>query len=118
MDVQISSRALPVSEWSPVAKRRLRTALRRLAWWVRSVRVHLDDENGPRGGVDTRCCVQLRTRQGDELVLNEVAADWRSAFERALARLVRTLTGLHRRRSTPRPAARRGRAADPESADA
>jgi ribosome-associated translation inhibitor RaiA len=110
MNIDFSSRAAQAASLAPMATERLRFALRRLAWWVLRVRVHLDDDNGPRAGHDKRCRVQLKTRQGHDLVLTEVADDWRTAFERALARLVRTLFSLHQRATEPQrvPRLRRG----------
>jgi ribosome-associated translation inhibitor RaiA len=101
MQIDFSSRDPHASPLGPLAAQRLRFALKRLAWWVLRVRVHLDDDNGPRTGNDKRCRVQLKTRQGHELVLTEVADDFRTAFERALARLVRSLSSLHQRAATP-----------------
>ncbi len=102
MDIDFSTRDAQAAPLAPLATERLRFALRRLAWWVLRVRVHLDDENGPKKGHDKRCRVQLKTRQGHDLVLTELADDWRTAFERALSRLVRMLFSLHRR-STEAP---------------
>ncbi len=101
MQIDFSSRDPQASPLGPLAAQRLRFALKRLGWWVLRVRVHLDDDNGPRTGNDKRCRVQLKTRQGHELVLTEVADDFRTAFERALARLVRSLSSLHQRATTP-----------------
>ena len=110
MDIDFSTRAAQAAPLAPLATERLRFALRRLAWWVLRVRVHLDDDNGPKAGLDKRCRVQLKTRQGHDLVLTEVADDWRIAFERALARLVRSLFSLHQRNTSVQrlPRLRRG----------
>ncbi len=110
MQIQVKTRAADASALQPLARERLRFALRRLAFWVQRIQVSLEDDNGPRQGQDKRCRLRLHTRQGHALVLTEVADDWRVAFERALARLVRSLSQLHERHThAPRlPQVRRG----------
>ena len=107
MQIQVLARDPAASHLLPMAQQRLHFALRRLAWWVQRVDVSLDDDNGPRKGQDKRCRLLLRTRQGHALVLTDVADDWHVAFERALARLVRSVGSLHRR-WTAAPRLRRG----------
>ncbi len=107
MHIQLLARHPAASHLLPLAQQRLRFALRRMAWWVQRVDVSLDDDNGPRKGQDKRCRLMLRTRQGHALVLTDVADDWHVAFERALARLVRSVGSLHRRLAAA-PRLRRG----------
>lgn len=110
MQIDVKTRTAAASPLLPLTRERLRFALRRLAFWVQRIEVNLDDDNGPRNGRDKRCRLMLRTRQGHALVLTEVAEDWRIAFERALARLVRNVSSLHERLTdSPRlPRMRRG----------
>lgn len=107
MNIQGFARDSSASTLLPLATQRLKFALRRLSWWVQHVELRLEDENGPRQGQDKRCRLLLRTRQGHALVLTDVADDWRVAFERALARLVRSLSSLHQRLNAV-PRLRRG----------
>jgi ribosome-associated translation inhibitor RaiA len=109
MQIEVKSRAPDAAPLAPMATERLRFALRRLAWWVQRVQVRLEDDNGPRKGQDKRCSVQLKTRQGHDLIVSEVADDWRVAFERVVSRLARSLAGLHRRAAAV-PRSRRGTA--------
>jgi hypothetical protein len=80
------------------AVRRVQFVMRRLTWLVPRARVCLSDDNGPRGGVDKRCQVELRTRHGGVVLITAVARDWRSAIDSALARAARVLM-RHLRRS-------------------
>ena len=68
-----------------------------------SARVLLSDINGPRGGVDKRCQVELKSDVLGTVVITAVARDWRSAFESALARAAQVLVrGWQRQRQHPR----------------
>lgn len=97
MQIEFESRDPATAPLRETVQQRLRSALRRLAWWVPHVRVRLEDDNGPRGGQDKRCQVQLSPRQGPPVVVTAVAADWRTAFERALARAHHGLRRRHAR---------------------
>jgi hypothetical protein len=79
------------------AVRRAKFVMRRLTWLVPRARVCLSDDNGPRGGVDKRCQVELRTRSGATVLITSVARDWRSAIDNALARAARVLMRQLRR---------------------
>lgn len=61
---------------------------------VSRIIVHLSDVNGPRGGVDKRCGVELRLKGAPSLVVDDVQADLYFAIDRALERASRS---LHRR---------------------
>ena len=61
-----------------LAERRLRFVMRRLTWLVPRARLHLSDVNGPRGGVDKRCQVELRTNGHGTVVITAMASDWRA----------------------------------------
>lgn len=81
-----------------LAVTRLRFTMRRLAWMVPRARVRLSDDNGPRGGVDKRCRIELKTERAGTLVVTSLARDWRSALNAALARAARVLVRTLRRR--------------------
>ncbi len=95
------------AELREVAVSRLRFVMRRLGWLVPRATVHLSDVNGPRGGVDKRCQVEIRTSNNGHVVITAMARDWRGALDSALARaahaLVRTWKRSRRQqRSLPR----------------
>lgn len=76
---------------------RARFVMRRLSWGVPRARVSLSDINGPRGGVDKRCQVELKTETAGTVVITAVARDWRSALDQALARAARVVLRVWRR---------------------
>ncbi|MBS7808724.1 HPF/RaiA family ribosome-associated protein [Variovorax sp. PCZ-1] len=73
------------------AQQRLKFVMRRLLWLVPQATVKLDDVNGPQGGVDKQCRVELKTKATGKLVITAMAADWRTALEQAVQRAQQTL---------------------------
>jgi hypothetical protein len=71
--------------------------MRRLGWLVPRARVQLHDVNGPRGGVDKRCRIELRTRGAGAVVVTSMARDWHAALDTALARAARVAVSFWRR---------------------
>lgn len=105
MQVLFESRDPQGAQWREVAVRRLRFVLRRLTWLVPRARVQLSDVNGPRGGVDKQCRVELKTANAGTVVVTAMARDWPAALDTALARSARTLVRVWRRGHLPhRPA--------------
>ena len=82
--------------------RRLSLALRRFQNAVRHVTVRMTDENGPRGGVDTRCAITADLTDGRRIFVEATAAWPFAAASQAAARLNEAL-----RRHIARHAARR-----------
>lgn len=97
MQVLIKSRHPQAAELRELTERRVRFVLRRLRWLVPRAEVQLSDVNGPRGGIDKRCQVELRTDGAGSVVVASVASDWRTALDDALARAARFLLRLWRR---------------------
>ena len=108
MQVIFETRDPEAAQLKPLAERRIRLALRRLGWLAPRARVHLSDVNGPRGGIDKRCQVELITDSTGPVVITSMARDWLSALHSALARasqaLLHTWQRSHKARRTPRPA--------------
>jgi ribosome-associated translation inhibitor RaiA len=102
MQVLFKSRHPHASDLRDLAERRVRFVLRRLGWRVPRAEVQLSDVNGPRGGVDKRCQVELRTDGAGSVVVAAVASDWRTALDNALARAARFLMRQWRRSSDSR----------------
>jgi hypothetical protein len=102
MQILFKSRDPAASEMRDLAQRRLRFVLRRLAWMVPQATVRLTDVNGPRGGVDKHCQVELETVGHRKFVAASVAADWRVAIDTALARAARLLQRTWQRSAAPR----------------
>lgn len=70
--------------------RRLRFALGRFDRSVGRVAVRLGDDNGPRGGVDKSCRVQLRAA-GRPIVIEELDPDMYVAIDHAAERVGRAV---------------------------
>jgi len=103
MQIIVESRATEGTEMRELATARVRFALRRLRTLVPRAKVRFSDVNGPRGGIDKRCQVELRTDRADTVVIASLAGDWRTALERSLARATRALTRGLQRRQRPLP---------------
>jgi hypothetical protein len=99
MQVLFKSRHPQAAELRDLTERRVRFVLRRLGWLVPRAEVQMSDVNGPRGGIDKRCQVELRTQGAGPVVVASVAGDWRTALDNALARAARFLMRLWRRGS-------------------
>ncbi len=85
-----------------VAIERLRFAMRRLSWLVPRARVQLADINGPRGGTDKQCQIELKSSTG-AVVTSSVATEWRAAVDMAVQRAARVLVrSLQRQRKHDR----------------
>ncbi|MBP6118424.1 MAG: HPF/RaiA family ribosome-associated protein [Giesbergeria sp.] len=102
MQVLFNSRHPQATQFRDLTERRVRFVLRRLGWMVPRAEVKMSDVNGPRGGIDKRCQVELRTDGAGSLVVASVANDWRAALDNALARAARFLMRLWRRGSDSR----------------
>ena len=97
MQVIFESRHATGGVWREEALQRVRFVLRRLGAIVPRVKVMFTDINGPRGGVDKRCLLEVKTEKSGVLVISSLASDWRTALDEGLDRLVRGLTRtLHR----------------------
>jgi ribosome-associated translation inhibitor RaiA len=82
--------------------RRLGRALVRFRDQVQWARVWLKDINGPRGGSDKECRVQLRLKGASDIILQERQSDARSAFDLAAGRVIHALLRQVERRRRPR----------------
>ncbi len=102
MQVLFKSRDPQASALRSLTERRVQFVLRRLGWLVPRAEVQMSDVNGPRGGIDKRCQVALKTNGAGTVVVASVASDWRTALDQALARAARFLMRLWRRGSEPR----------------
>ncbi len=91
MEVLFRARHCDAVALRGVVVQRTRFVMRRIEWMVPRASLVLDDVNGPRGGVDKRCVVELRAAGVAPVVVTSVARDWRSALDAALARAARVL---------------------------
>lgn len=91
MQVFFESRAADGALMRDFSVQRVHFALRRLRRFVPHATVQLSDINGPRGGVDKRCQVELKTEKAGTVVIASMAPDWRSALDLSLTRAARVL---------------------------
>ncbi len=100
MQVLFESRDLDAVPLREQAIQRVRFSMRRLTWLVPRAKVRFSDINGPRGGLDKCCQIELKTEHHGTLVIRSVAHDWKRALDDALARATRTLLRSWRRTQT------------------
>lgn len=111
MKISIQSSGVPIdTELRAHAERRTIFALSRLSDRIARVDIHLRDENGPRGGVDKRCTVQVHLLNTPAAIIDEMDGDWHALIDRAMGRAGRLVSkrvdrsfGLQRGRRTAGP---------------
>ena len=101
MQIIFESRDADAGQLRGLCVERVRFALRRLTALLPRVRVQLSDVNGPRGGVDKRCQVELSTEAAGTVVIVSLAPDWHTALNRALRRATCVLTRSLQRNQKP-----------------
>ncbi|MBC7619337.1 MAG: HPF/RaiA family ribosome-associated protein [Candidatus Saccharibacteria bacterium] len=101
MQVIFESRDANGAQMRELSVERVRFALRRLTTFVPHAKVQFSDINGPRGGMDKRCQVELKTDNAGTVVISSLARDWRTALDRSLSRATRVLTRSLQRAQKP-----------------
>lgn len=102
MQVIFESRDPQAAPLRELAVGRLTFVMRRLGNFVARARLRLSDVNGPRGGVDKRCQVELKTDAGATVVITAASHDWRTAIDDALARAAQVMRRQLQRGHTTR----------------
>ena len=104
---QAQSAPAEVQAWRGIAERRLCFAMRRLRGEVLQAHVRLVDVNGPRGGIDQRCQIQLTTGGLGTVVVHATRRHALQALEAALKRATTALVRQwQKQRRTARQPAR------------
>lgn len=84
-------------------ERQLRFALGRFSQQINAVRVQISDLNGPRGGVDQHCRVEVSLVSGGQLIVEDTQSYLYAAISRAAERVGRAVARqLSRQRSAQR----------------
>ena len=91
MQIIFESREPWLEKLRDLAVRRVRQAMRHLAWLGPRARVRVSDVQGAHDGINKRCEVELSAEGAGSVVVTSVARDWGSALQSALARAVRSL---------------------------
>ena len=86
MQVFFKSLDPQADELRDVVQRRAHFVFRRLAQLIPNATVQMSDVNGPRGGVDKRCQVEIKSAVAGTVVVASVARDWRTALDKACRR--------------------------------
>lgn len=81
-------KAESLREW---ASQRVVFAFRRHPWAAPRATIRLSDLNGPRGGLDKECVIELSAAGAAPVIIRAVASNWYAALNRALARASVTL---------------------------
>ena len=96
-------------------RQRLHFAFDRIGDRIRRVVVRLSDINGPRGGADKRCQLEVRLEQLPEVVIEDTQSDLYAAMDRAAERASRTVARrLSRERAHRRDGLTQRETASPE----
>lgn len=107
MEVVVQARQAQAQTLRPLVETRVRAATQRMTGLLSRAVVRLKDLNGPRGGVDKECQIQINTARGDVLVVSSRGSDWRTALEAALARATHALMRRFQAKKT-KPSAKPG----------
>ncbi len=104
MHIDIQAKGVKLTEaLRAQAEGRLRFALGSASGRVRNVIVRLADEDGPRGGVDKRCTIQVNVAGAAPVIIEHQEADLRLAIDRAADRMGRAVSRRLRKISGGRP---------------
>ncbi|HNV59688.1 MAG TPA: HPF/RaiA family ribosome-associated protein [Rhodoferax sp.] len=101
MQIIFESRDADGAQMRDLSVERVRFALRRLTAIVPRAKVQFSDVNGPRGGIDKRCQVELSSDAAGTVVIASLARDWRTALDRSLGRATRVLKRSLQRNQRP-----------------
>lgn len=92
MNFDVQSLGFPITvALSDHARRRLRFVLTRHTDRVQRVVVRLGDENGPRGGVDKFCRIQVYLSDAPVAAIEDIGPDLYAVIDRAAARVGRVV---------------------------
>jgi putative sigma-54 modulation protein len=92
MNINIQARGFDLTEGlREHTRKRLQFALSWANHEVRSITVCLSDVNGPRGGNDKRCRIQIPMPGSRDVVIEDAEADLYVAINRAAERTERTM---------------------------
>jgi len=80
------------SRISEIAERKVRFALSRFAQRVESIELVVDDQNGPRGGVDKSCRLLISLKWARNVVINDRDNDLGRCIARAAERSARAVS--------------------------
>ena len=104
MEVTISTKGIAVDDiFRAYVDRRLRFSLGRFGSHIKRVMVRFADTNGPRGGLDKRCQINVALQPSGSVRIEDFDLDMRPVVDRAAARAASAIEReLQRRRDARR----------------
>lgn len=107
MQIQIQARHFSLTEaLKSHVRKRIEYALKAGTDQIQRIQVRLSDINGPRGGVDKRCLIQVSLTRHTEIIIADTHSDLYAAIGQATGRLSKTLSRrikrLRNKQRTPR----------------
>jgi putative sigma-54 modulation protein len=78
-------------------EQKMQFALQRGDNYITHTRIRLADINGPRGGVDKKCQIELKLAGEKNIVIEDTQSDLYYAIDRATERCMRTLNRRQQR---------------------
>lgn len=115
MNIVVETPAHEARSLRPTSLDRVRFALRRLGGAVNRARLTFTDTNGPRGGTDKQCQVQLHLAPNGIVLVNARADNWRQALDQAIQRAVQLV--VRRLKMQKRPRRMSGKRIQPAGAE-
>ncbi len=103
MDMQFRSPDPEGALWHQRSLARMRRALRRMHGAVAQVRVQLEDINGPDGGVDKRCRVEVAVAGQEPVAVTATARSWQASIDAAATVLRQRLISRRARAPQTKP---------------
>jgi len=92
MNIDIQSRPFSLTEsLRDYSDRRIRSALTRFEGHIQRISMWLSDINGPKGGRDKHCRLQIVLAGNTEVVIEDTQADLHVAINRAVERAGRSV---------------------------
>jgi len=92
MQITIQARGFPLTDaLKNHTHNRLGFTLSNAANRIRRVGITLSDLNGPRGGVDKRCLIEVRLDGLPTVVIEDIQPNMYTAIDRAVGRAARTV---------------------------
>ena len=85
MELQSRSNDRDGQQWQQLTSNRLRQALGRLHGLVEGMKVRLDDVNGPAGGVDKRCNVEVLVQGTGPVAVSATSRTWQASVDAVAA---------------------------------
>lgn len=92
----------PSEQLAWFARRRLMFALDRFAPRIREVAVRVRDENGPRGGVDQHCSLEIKLVGASDIHMHDIDASAEKCVHRLAQKASRLLAKVLRKKGAKR----------------